>query len=276
MPELPEVETVRQTLRQLVLNETIATIDIHWPKIIKQPDDAKKFQALLTNETILEIDRKGKFLIFELDHYSLVSHLRMEGKYAVHPSEEEADKHTHILFHFNSGKSLHYHDVRKFGTMHVFKKGDERVNRPLNQLGPDPFEHHYNLENLAPKITRSQRVIKNILLDQAVIAGLGNIYVDEALFRAQIHPLRTGASLTRTEIATILQEAKATITEAVKQGGTTIRSYLNSQGQMGMFQQQLYAYGQTGKPCMRCGNQIEKIRVANRGTHLCPSCQQTS
>lgn len=276
MPELPEVETIRQTLLKLVKDEVITTVDVYWPKIIKKPDDAVVFQQLLEGQSIIDINRKGKFLIFELDDYSLVSHLRMEGKYGIYSSDTEKDKHTHVIFHFDSGRSMHYHDVRKFGTMHLFNKGEAVRSLPLAQVGPDPFEPEYLFKEIFPKIKKSSRAIKNILLDQTIIAGLGNIYVDETLFRAKIHPLRSGTSLTEAEGHLILTEAKNTLAEAVKQGGTTIRSYTNSLGEIGMFQQELFVYGQTGVPCKTCGSEIEKFKVSNRGTHICPSCQLIS
>lgn len=276
MPELPEVETVRKTLLELVKGETITKVEVYWPKIIKRPDDTSMFKTYLQNEKIIDVNRKGKFLIFELEHYSLVSHLRMEGKYGVYSAETEKDKHTHVIFHFESGKTLRYHDVRKFGTMHLFPKDQADQAAPLIQLGPDPFEANYSLETIFPKITKSNRVIKNILLDQTVIAGLGNIYVDETLFRSNVHPLRKGTTLTEEEVEVILIEARDTLEEAVKQGGTTIRSYVNSLGDIGMFQQELFVYGQTGTPCKKCGSEIEKFKVSNRGTHICPTCQMIS
>lgn len=275
MPELPEVETVRKTLQALVLNEQITDVVIGWPKIIKEPAEPEQFKLLIRDQIILDIKRKGKFLLFELTDYTMVSHLRMEGKYGVYPENDPVDKHTHVIFHFKSGKTLRYHDVRKFGTMHLYPKGKEMEVKPLNQLGPDPFESSYQLPMLYPKIKKSTRAIKNILLDQQIIAGLGNIYVDETLYRAEIHPLRTGDTLTEAEVSKVMVEAKATLAEAVKQGGTTIRSYVNSMGQIGMFQQQLFAYGQEDKPCKRCGNPIVKMKVSNRGTHFCPICQLT-
>lgn len=276
MPELPEVETVRRTLLKLVKGEVISEVEVFWPKIIKKPDDVLIFQQLIENETINDIKRKGKFLIFELDHYSLVSHLRMEGKYGIYTAEDKKDKHTHVIFHFDSGRSMHYNDVRKFGTMHLFNKGEANQAMPLIQVAPDPFESGYLFETIFPKIKKSTRAIKNILLDQTIISGLGNIYVDETLFRAQVHPLRKGTSLTEVEGRVILKEAKDTLAEAVKQGGTTIRSYTDSLGEMGLFQQELFVYGQTGEACKTCGSEIEKFKLSNRGTHICPSCQLIS
>ncbi|SDB94711.1 DNA-(apurinic or apyrimidinic site) lyase [Pelagirhabdus alkalitolerans] len=276
MPELPEVETIRKTLKELIIGERIKEVEIRYPQLIKRPDDATQFGLSLKGEELVDIKRKGKFLLFEFEHYTLVSHLRMEGKYAVYSSDERYDKHTHVLFHFESNRTLHYRDVRKFGTMHLFRKGEEYNQVPLLKVGPDPFEEAYQLTHIAPLIKKSQRVIKNILLDQTVIAGLGNIYVDETLYHASIHPMRTGDSLSDDEIKTVLAQAKLTLEEAVLKGGSTIRSYVNSQGEMGMFQQQLYAYSQEGQPCKRCGDEIEKTKVSNRGTHFCPTCQKLS
>ncbi|GGM26731.1 formamidopyrimidine-DNA glycosylase [Paraliobacillus quinghaiensis] len=273
MPELPEVETVRKTLKELVLNQKIVGVTVNWAKIIKEPDDHKVFSELIKDEVIWDISRKGKFLLFQLNNYTLVSHLRMEGKYGVFEKSEPVNKHVHVIFHLEDGKELRYQDVRKFGTMHLFPKGKELSVKPLNQIGPDPFEEEYTFANIYNKIHRSERVIKNILLDQQIIAGLGNIYVDETLYRAQIHPLRKGSSLTESEVKSLMHHAKETLSEAVIQGGTTIRSYVNSQGQIGMFQQQLFAYGQENNPCNRCGSPIIKTKVSNRGTHLCPNCQ---
>ncbi|WP_226036453.1 DNA-formamidopyrimidine glycosylase [Aquibacillus saliphilus] len=274
MPELPEVETIRKTLKHLVINKTINNISIFWPKIIKKPDDVEEFKHLLYGQTIIDIERKGKFLLFQLNDYVLVSHLRMEGKYGVFNHLEPALKHTHVIFHFKDGTELRYNDVRKFGTMHLFRKGEELISKPLNQLGPDPFEDEFKFDYFYDKIQKSDRAIKNILLDQSVVAGLGNIYVDETLFKAGIHPLKKGNQLTKEEVKLLQINSIETLTEAVKQGGTTIRSYVNSQGQIGMFQQQLFVYGQENNPCRKCGKPISKLKVNGRGTHICISCQK--
>ncbi|MDC3412614.1 DNA-formamidopyrimidine glycosylase [Terrihalobacillus insolitus] len=274
MPELPEVETIRNTLKQLVLNKTIDQVEVHWGKIIKRPDDVSLFKEELIGETIHDIERKGKFLLFVLDRFALVSHLRMEGKYRVFPDDTPLPKHTHVIFHFTDGMELRYNDVRKFGTMHLMEKGKELTDKPLNQIGPDPFDPAFSLSYFYEKVHRSERKIKNILLDQSVVAGLGNIYVDETLFQARINPERKGNGLTHKEVNEIRTQAIATIQEAVRQGGTTIRSYVNSQGDMGMFQQQLFVYGQEDKPCKACGKPITKIKLGGRGTHICLSCQK--
>ncbi|MFG6116490.1 DNA-formamidopyrimidine glycosylase [Halobacillus sp. MO56] len=274
MPELPEVETVRQTLRQLVLNKKITDVTVLWDNIIKLPVESEAFRQELIGQTVQEINRKGKFLIIEFDDISMVSHLRMEGKYGVYPAAEPMKKHTHVIFQLDDGTELRYNDVRKFGTMHIFKKGEEINQKPLSLLGPDPFDDSFTADYFYNRLQKTQRTIKAVLLDQSIVAGLGNIYVDETLFRAGVHPERKANLLNRQQVEKVRQAAIETIEEAIQQGGTTIRSYVNSQGQIGMFQQRLFVYGKEEEPCKNCGTPIEKIKVSNRGTHYCRYCQQ--
>ncbi|HLS59866.1 MAG TPA: DNA-formamidopyrimidine glycosylase [Virgibacillus sp.] len=274
MPELPEVETIKNTLNRFVCDRTIKDVIVYWPNIIKHPDDVEEFKHQLIGQTIQKVARIGKFLLFELDDYNLVSHLRMEGKYSVQSQDLPYTKHTHIIFQFTNGEDLRYNDVRKFGTMHVFKKGEERTQKPLNQLGPDPFEAGFTMDYFQDKLSRTGRSIKAALLDQTIVAGLGNIYVDETLFKAGVHPLKKANELSENEIRMIKVEAIHTLSEAVKQGGTTIRSYTNSTGEMGMFQQELFVYGQENEACKNCGDIIVKMKVSGRGTHVCMTCQQ--
>ncbi|HZG60790.1 MAG TPA: DNA-formamidopyrimidine glycosylase [Anoxybacillus sp.] len=274
MPELPEVETVKRTLIQLTAGKTIQDVTVRWPKIIKKPDEVEQFIDALKGQTIHDIGRRGKFLKFFLDDYVLVSHLRMEGRYSVVKSEEPIDKHTHVIFHFTDGTELRYRDVRKFGTMHLFKKGEEEKELPLSQLGPEPFSEQFTAELLAGKLQKTNRKIKTVLLDQTLVVGLGNIYVDEALFRSGIHPERPANSLQIEEIRLLHKEIVATLTEAVEKGGSTVRSYVNSQGQIGMFQLELFVYGRKGEPCKKCGQPLQKMVVGGRGTHYCRHCQK--
>lgn len=273
MPELPEVETIKNMLRQLVSSKKIAQVDVYWPKIIKEPDDVEAFKLRLVGQTIHDVYRKGKFLLFELDQDMLISHLRMEGKYSLTDKAVPMDKHTHVVFSFTDGTELRYNDVRKFGTMHVFAKGQELLERPLVQLGPDPLESEFNFVDFYSKLQRTERAIKAVLLDQTIVAGLGNIYVDETLFKAGVHPLRPAKQLTEKEVKDIMIQAIETLQQAVKQGGTTIRSYINLEGEIGAFQEALHVYGQENQPCKKCGTPIEKFKVGGRGTHICSACQ---
>lgn len=274
MPELPEVETVRRTLKHLVVGKTIADVVIHWPKIIKLPDDIEIFRLKLKGQTIRDIGRRGKFLKIILDDLVIVSHLRMEGRYERRESGEPCDKHTHVIFQFTDGTELRYRDVRKFGTMHLFPKGEEENRLPLSQLGLEPFEQAFSASFLAEKLAKTKRKLKVVLLDQKMLVGLGNIYVDEALFRAGIHPERIADTLSESEIKKLRSSITDTLQEAVDQGGSTIRSYINSQGEMGMFQQQLFVYGRQGESCKICGTPLLKQVVGGRGTHFCPECQK--
>lgn len=216
----------------------------------------------------------GKFMIIHLDDFSLVSHLRMEGKYFFKEEETEKDKHTHVIFRFEDGTSLHYNDVRKFGTMHLFDKGTEHEHKPLSLLGPDPIDERFTPEYLYSCLKKTTRRVKTVLLDQSVVAGFGNIYVDETLFRAGVHPERLGPSLSKETVERIVTEGKKVIEEAMQAGGSTIRSYARSDGGEGDFQNRLFVYGQEGKPCPKCMRPITKTKVGGRGTHLCYHCQE--
>lgn len=274
MPELPEVESIRNTLRTLVAGKTIADVRVRWPRIIKRPDDAEAFRMRLIGETIQDIGRRGKFLLFILDRHVLVSHLRMEGKYRLESPTDPIDKHTHVIFSLTDGTELRYRDVRKFGTMHLFDKGEERVLPPLAGLGSEPFDERFDADYLKDVFSKTERNIKAVLLDQTTVVGLGNIYVDESLFRAGIHPLEKAKHLSDDDIRRLEKSIKDTLAEAVALGGSSVRSYLNGYGEMGMFQLRLYVYGRQGQPCKACGAMIEKTKAAGRGTHYCPKCQR--
>lgn len=274
MPELPEVETVKRTLEILIKGKTISNVEISWGKIIKYPDDKNEFAMLIQGQTIQAIERRGKFLKFVLDDFVLVSHLRMEGRYGLYDPKEARNKHVHVVFHLKDGSELRYQDVRKFGTMHLFKRGEEEATLPLSQLGVEPFSTDFTCEYLIEKSKRTARKIKAMLLDQTVVVGLGNIYVDEALYRARIRPERIAKDLQAEEYKRLHREIIDTLQEAVEQGGSSIKSYVNGQGEMGMFQQQLNVYGRKNEPCNECGTEINKIVVGGRGTHFCPNCQK--
>ncbi|MEK3890425.1 DNA-formamidopyrimidine glycosylase [Bacillus sp. FSL K6-3431] len=274
MPELPEVEAVRKSLVELVVGKTIKYVTIGWPKIVKKPLEIEQFQDALRGQTILDVSRRGKFLILLSDDYALVSHLRMEGNYSVRHENDPEEKHTHIVFHFVDGTELRYRDVRKFGTMHLFTKGTEHTELPLAKLGPEPFAEEFTQLYFKEKLMKTDRMIKAVLLDQTIVTGLGNIYVDEALFRSNIHPERRAKSLTDQEIKLLREQAGATLVESIEAGGSSVNTYMNSHGEIGTYQERLLVYGKKGEGCKVCGIPLEKIRVAGRGTHFCPNCQK--
>lgn len=276
MPELPEVETVRKGLEKLVLKATIESVEVYWDRIISGPIETAEFKRILMGEKIMEFDRRGKYIIIRFNQWALVSHLRMEGKYEVEESTAPLKKHTHVVFHLADGRDLRYLDVRKFGRMTLVPIGEEFTATGIRLLGPEPMVETFDKAIFYRTLQTKKRAIKPLLLDQKIVAGLGNIYVDEALFLAKIHPLRTANSLQKNEVSLLHEAIIKVLGDAVEAGGTTIRTYQNALGEAGSFQVNLSVYGKKGLPCVRCGTPIEKIKVAQRGTHFCPMCQRLS
>lgn len=274
MPELPEVETVRKGLEKLVSEATIESVDVYWDRIISGPIETTEFKRILMGEKIMEFDRRGKYIIIRFKQWALVSHLRMEGKYEVEESSAPLKKHTHVVFHLADGRDLRYLDVRKFGRMTLVPIGEEFTATGIKLLGPEPTVETFDEAIFYKTLQTKKRAIKPLLLDQKIVAGLGNIYVDEALFLAKIHPLRTANSLQKNEVSLLHEAIIKVLGDAVEAGGTTIRTYQNALGEAGSFQVKLSVYGKKGLPCIRCGTPIEKIKVAQRGTHFCPNCQR--
>lgn len=273
MPELPEVETVKRTLNLLVAGKTMERVDVLLPRIIQKPRDLDLFAALLQGQTIRRVERRGKFLRFLLDDYVMVSHLRMEGRYGLYEAGEPLELHTHVVFHFTDGTELRYKDVRQFGTMHLFPAGEDLTQPPLHKLGLEPLDESFTLEAFRQRVASRPTKIKPLLLNQEYVVGIGNIYVDESLFLARIHPEREANSLSRAELERLHQAIVKTLQDSVDAGGSSIKSYVNGQGEMGMFQHQLRIYGRKAEPCYECGSEIQKTVVGGRGTHTCPKCQ---
>ncbi|MDR6226577.1 DNA-formamidopyrimidine glycosylase [Desmospora profundinema] len=274
MPELPEVETVKRTLETLIVGKTIEKVTVDLPRIIQEPPDPALFEALLAGRTVTGVGRRGKFLRIFVDPWIIVSHMRMEGRYSVVRRQEPVAKHTHVRFHFTDGSELRYNDVRQFGTMHLYRQGEDLERPPLNKLGPEPLSDTFTLDVFRQRLSNRKTTIKALLLNQAVVSGLGNIYVDEALFEAGIHPERAVPEVTEEELKRLHAAIRSTLIKAVEAGGSSVRSYVNGKGEMGMFQLQIQVYGRKGEPCLHCGEPIAKTLVAGRGTHLCPRCQR--
>ena len=271
MPELPEVETVKETLKTKILNKKIIDVDIIYPKIIEYPD-VDTFKKQIKNETIIDIKRKGKWLMFELNNYYLLSHLRMEGKYNI-KSDEPLNKHEHVLFKFDDF-NLRYQDTRKFGKMYLYKKDEAFTKQPLSELGKEPWDESLNTTYLEEKYKTRKKSIKEVLLDQTIIAGIGNIYANEILFLSKINPEKKACELNKKNLENIIKYTKEILEKAIKEGGTTIRTYTSSQGVHGRFQQHLFVHGKENEPCQVCGKTIKKIKVGGRGTYYCPNCQK--
>ena len=272
MPELPEVETVRRGLEKLILGKKILNIDIRYPKMIKT--DLHEFQKEMPGQIIQSMGRRGKYLLFYLEDKVLISHLRMEGKYFYYPDQVPERKHAHILIHFEDGGTLVYEDVRKFGTMELLAPKLLEAYFVTKKLGPEPTEQDFDLARLKLALKKSKKPIKSHLLDQTLVAGLGNIYVDEVLWRAKIHPFRSSNSLSSQEARKVHDETIKVLGQAVEKGGATIRTYTNAFGEDGTMQEFHQVYDKAGQACSRCGAIIEKIQLGGRGTHFCPKCQR--
>lgn len=271
MPELPEVETVKETLKKHIVGKTIQKVEVYCQRIIRgmSPID---FEKRLIGKQLIAIDRHGKYMFFRFHSDVLVVHLRMEGKFYLKKRMEPREKHEHVIIEFTDESTLRYDDIRKFGTMEIVS--DESLAQGVAKLGPEPFDDAFTSEYLQAKVSKSSRPIKSLLLDQTIVAGLGNIYVDEVLFHSRVHPTRTGNSLEPFEIAHIVEGCTLILGHAVALGGTTIRSYVSSLGVTGRFQNELSVHTLAGQPCPVCHTTIVKTRVGGRGTYLCPSCQK--
>ncbi len=268
MPELPEVQTVLNTLAVRIRDAGIRDIRILYEPIIE--GDSQLFRKMLIGQHFRAFRRRGKYLLFEMDDLTFVSHLRMEGKYFIYDEEVPENRHNHVIFYLNDGRSLVYNDVRKFGRMCLIEK--KRDYRHFRNLGPEPFWDSFNISYCRKYLKHRKAPIKEVLLDQSFVAGIGNIYADEILFMSRIHPLKMAASLSEEEIRRIIRNTRKILRKAIRAGGTTIRSYTSSLGVTGLFQLSLMAHDQD--ICPICKAPITKIRVAGRGTCFCENCQK--
>ncbi len=268
MPELPEVETVKNTLKRQVLNKKIELANIYWNNIIAFPQ-VSDFKRCVQNQKINNILRRGKWLMFELDDYFLLSHLRMEGKYFIRNVGDERNKHEHVIFQFDDNTELRYHDTRKFGKMYLVDKLTAYSVKPLCELGLEPWDENLTVEYLRERLRN--KPIKSELLDQSIIVGIGNIYADEILFLSKIHPNRLATKLSDKELSDIIKYTKVTLEKAIELGGTTVKSYTSSEGVHGRFQNELLVH--TKASCPICHKDIVKTVIGGRGTYYCPSCQ---
>lgn len=267
MPELPEVETVRKTLKNFIIGKEIDDICIHYDKIIN--GDTKIFVETLKGQTIRDIDRIGKYLIFILDHDAFISHLRMEGKYNIVEALAPLNKHEHITFKFCDGAELRYHDTRKFGRIELADKVNYARHLPLGKLGPEPWKAEPNV--VYNKLHKSILPVKTLLLDQSIMAGIGNIYANEICFRMKMHPETPGKRVSRKRTAELVDVSKVILDEAIAQGGTTVHSF-DANGVTGLFQVQLQVHMQ--KECPVCHGEVTKEMVHGRGTYYCRTCQK--
>ncbi len=267
MPELPEVETVRRTLKNFINGRKISRIDVHYDKIVD--GDTAEFIERLQGQSIQDIDRVGKYLIFVLDQDAFVSHLRMEGKYNIVETSRPLSKHEHITFYFSDGTELRYHDTRKFGRLMLVNRETYRQELPLSKLGPEPWEA--DPQAVYERIHKSILPVKTLLLDQSIMTGIGNIYANEICYQMKINPKTPGKQISKKRVAEMVQCSQDILAKAIDQGGTTIHSF-DANGVSGLFQVQLQVHMQ--KICPQCGGEVTKEMVHGRGTYYCKVCQQ--
>jgi formamidopyrimidine-DNA glycosylase len=271
MPELPEVETVARGLRAALAGRTITDVKVLWTRSVVPPDP-NAFARRLTGQAITDVGRRGKWILMALSNRdTLLIHLRMSGRLVIESEACLDDRHLRVLFLLDDGRWLSFVDQRKFGRMIL--TDDPTV--VLGDLGPEPLSEQFTPERLEKMLKSRRGRIKPLLLDQRFLAGLGNIYTDEALWRARIHPLRPADTLTSAEVRGLHMAIQAVLTSAIAGGGTTLEDqvYRQADGQAGEFASKLAVYGRAEQPCPRCGQVIERIKVSQRGTHFCPKCQ---
>lgn len=270
MPELPEVETiVRQLRARGIEGRCILSVRIQWHRTV-EPLSPAVFTELVTGTTMERINRVGKWIVITLDSgKALLIHLRMSGSFSMLPGS-----HDRIVMELSEGLTLHYHDTRKFGRWKVVDDPFEI----LGSLGPDALSRSFSVRYFSETVRNRRRAVKAMLLDQSIVAGLGNIYVDEALWEAGIHPERPSGSLSEEEVGMLFRAIKNVLKIGVRNRGTSLgvgrTNYRDLDGESGGHRAVVKAYGRTGLPCERCGADIVKINSAQRGTHICPECQQ--
>lgn len=287
MPELPEVETIRRSLEQHILDKKIVDLTLGKTKVIRAKEDVVK--ALLIGRSISSIDRVGKLLIFSLttsDEYLLV-HLKMTGqliyirkKFIVaggHSQTKEIlselpNKYTHLTITFSDKSQLFFNDMRLFGYLDIVDK--ETRDAVVSKFGPEPLAKNFTLPDFIARIKPRQTTIKAVLLNQSIIAGIGNIYADEICFASGIRPSRRASSLTDDDLKKLFEAARAILALAIRERGTTFNSYVDGAGKKGNFVRFLKVYGRGGKPCLTCQTPLRKAKVAGRGTVFCPQCQK--
>ncbi len=274
MPELPEVETIRLALEPHVVGRTFERVEIDDPRLVR-PFEPVAVAAELEGERVAALDRRGKYLIvrFESGRVLLI-HLRMTGSLRHAPSGNlEDDPYRRAVVRLDDGSDVAYRDVRRFGTWHLLEphEVDDYLGR---RLGGEPLERTFTARRLGERLAKRRAPVKAALLDQRTVAGLGNIYVDEALWRAQIHPLREAGTLDAAELSRLAAAIREALRAGIRRQGASLRDYTQPDGRRGRAQERFRVYGRTGEPCPRCGTPIDKIRAGGRGTWYCPNCQR--
>ncbi|HQY91860.1 bifunctional DNA-formamidopyrimidine glycosylase/DNA-(apurinic or apyrimidinic site) lyase [Caldilinea sp.] len=275
MPELPEVETYVRDLTPLLRGRQVLGATVTWPRTIALPD-AASFIDQVAGQRFTHFGRRGKYMLLGLESgMTLIVHLRMTGHLLVVVGDAQMAQHTHVTMELDDGRRLIFQDARKFGRLWL-------VTDPapiLAHLGPEPFDPAFTSEHFGARLQNRTASIKALLLDQSIVAGVGNIYADEALFHARIHPMRAAGGLNASEVATLHNAIRQVLTAGIAKagsslGGSSLQNYSRPGGAPGGFQEEFQVFRRTGQPCRQCGAPVARIVVAQRGTHFCPHCQQ--
>jgi formamidopyrimidine-DNA glycosylase len=272
MPELPEVEHAARSLgTQILGRRIIAVTKLDWERMVETPA-VDQFLELIQGREVRAVGRRAKWIVITLDGgWTLALHLRMSGSITVHDSAAQPDIYTHLVLLLDDGRQVFFHDTRKFGRARLLD--GEGLAALETAHGVEPLSDAFTPDLLGALLRRRHTRLKPLLLDQRTIAGIGNIYADEALWNAQLHPLRQSDSLDDDEVARLHSGIRLALLQGIENGGSTLRDYRNGYGEAGSNQEHFNVYDQDGKPCPRCGTPIEKIVVGQRGTHFCPFCQ---
>lgn len=274
MPELPEVETVKRSLEKKLIGLTITGVEIFMPKIIRDPAP-DKFAAEVTGSKISRLGRRGKYLLIHLTGEKvLIIHLRMTGRLVYSEPADPLPRHTHVVFRLSNDRELRFIDMRQFGRVQLSTVRYLGQVKGLKDLGPEPLGEEFSRDFLRRELKRKRVRIKSLLLDQTFLAGLGNIYADEALHRARINPKRMACTLTPREIANLYRSIVEVLQEGIENRGTSIRDYVDGDGRTGSYQALLRAYNREGQKCLHCGTPITRLKVGGRSSYFCPTCQK--
>lgn len=270
MPELPEVETVARGLDAVLPGRTIVGVEVGWHRTVAFPSP-EDLRRRIAGRRVVSVGRRGKYVVLTLDEGYLLVHLKMSGRLMVVPSEAPPDPYAHTVFALDDGRWLRFRDVRKFGRVYLV----DDLLQVTGRLGPEPLAQDFTLDVFRRLLERRTGRLKSLLLNQEFLAGLGNIYADEALFAAGLHPLRRANTLTAGDQARLYDAIRDVLGRAVAGRGTTLADsgYVDAEGEAGGYQSEIAVYGRTGEPCLVCQTAISRLVVGGRSTHFCPSCQ---
>jgi len=272
VPELPEVETIKNELRPYIVGRRITGVTLFWDGIVRQPS-VTEFRSHLIGQQITNVTRRGKYLLFSLTSGEiLIIHLKMSGSLLLKSASTEPDKYTRAIIHMDKESELHFRDPRKFGAMWLV----EDANPVVGKLGPEPLEPGFTPQLLAQRLDNRSAPIKALLCDQTFIAGIGNMYADEALFAAGIHPLRSGKSLSQDEIKRLHHAIQQVLLEAINNKGASTDTYFRPSGKIGTAHFQFKVAHRRGETCPICAAPLQRLPIRNRGSYFCPKCQPES